>query len=160
MPWPLAVGVGLEVEDLGLQQDLLEQLSMPVPFFAEISAESVVAAELLEHDAVLQQVLLDLLHVGRRQIDLVDRDDHRHAGVLGVADRLDRLRHDLVVGRDDEHDDVGDLRAAGAHGGERLVARRVEERDLPARPAASTWYAPMCWVMPPASPATTLALRM
>ena len=43
-----------------------------------------------------------------------------------------RLRHHAVVGRDDEHRDVGDLRAAGAHGGERLVARRVEERDLPA----------------------------
>ena len=23
-----------------------------------------------------------------------------------------------------------------------------------------TWYAPMCWVMPPASPAATLVLRM
>ena len=112
---------------------------MPVPFLAEISAREHVAAELLEHDVVLQQVLLDLLHVGRGQVDLVDRDDHRHAGVLGVADRLDRLRHDLVVGRDDQDDDVGDLGAAGAHGGERLVARRVEEGDRACRPAASTW---------------------
>ena len=48
-----------------------------------------------------------------------------------MRDRLDRLRHHLVVGRDDEHDDVGDLRAARAHGRERLVARRVEERDVP-----------------------------
>ena len=40
-----------------------------------------------------------------------------------------RLRHDAVVGGDDEHGDVGHLRAAGAHGRERLVARRVEERD-------------------------------
>ena len=103
---------------------------MPVPFLAEISAESVVAAELLEHDVVLQEVLLDLLHVGGGQIDLVDGDDHRHAGVPGVADGLDRLRHDLVVGRDDEHHDVGDLRTAGTHGGEGLVARRVEEGDL------------------------------
>ena len=50
-------------------------------------------------------------------------------GGLRVADRLERLRHDAVVGRDDEHDDVGDLCAAGAHGREGLVARRVEERD-------------------------------
>ena len=27
-------------------------------------------------------------------------------------------------------------------------------------PSRSTMYAPMCWVMPPASPATTLALRI
>ena len=46
-----------------------------------------------------------------------------------VADRLDRLRHDAVVGGDDEHRDVGGLRTAGAHGGERLVPRRVDERD-------------------------------
>ncbi len=51
-----------------------------------------------------------------------------------MRDRLDRLRHDRVVGGDDEDDDVGDLRAARTHGGERLVARRVEEGDhLPAR---------------------------
>ena len=46
-----------------------------------------------------------------------------------VLDRFDRLRHDAVVGRDDEHDDVGRLRAARAHRRERRVARRVEERD-------------------------------
>ena len=27
-------------------------------------------------------------------------------------------------------------------------------------PLCTAWYAPMCWVMPPASPATTLAWRM
>ena len=43
-----------------------------------------------------------------------------------------RLRHDAVVGGDDEDGDVRHLRAAGAHGRERLVARRVEERDLAA----------------------------
>ena len=43
-----------------------------------------------------------------------------------------RLRHHAVVGRDDEDGDVRHLRAAGAHRGERFVARRVEERDLPA----------------------------
>ena len=43
-----------------------------------------------------------------------------------------RLRHDAVVGRHHQDDDVGHLGAAGAHGGERLVARRVEEGDLPA----------------------------
>ena len=40
------------------------------------------------------------------------------------------LRHHAVVGRHDEHGDVGDLRAAGAHRGERLVARGVDERDV------------------------------
>ena len=65
-------------------------------------------------------------------VDLVDGDDDRHPGGAGVRDRLTRLRHDAVVCCDDEHGDVGHLRAAGAHGRERLVPRRVEERDLAA----------------------------
>jgi hypothetical protein len=36
------------------------------------------------------------------------------------------------------------------------VSRKV--MTLP--PGSSTWYAPMCWVMPPDSPATTLVRRM
>jgi hypothetical protein len=44
-----------------------------------------------------------------------------------VVDRLRGLRHHAVVGGDDDDDDVGDLGAAGAHGGERLVARGVRK---------------------------------
>ena len=53
--------------------------------------------------------------IGVLAVDLVDRDDDRHLGRLGVVDRLDRLRHHAVVGGDDEDDDVGGLGAAGAH---------------------------------------------
>ena len=53
--------------------------------------------------------------IGVVAVDLVDRDDDRHVGRPGVVDRLDGLGHHAVVGRDDEHDDVGDLGPAGAH---------------------------------------------
>ncbi len=46
-----------------------------------------------------------------------------------MVNGFDRLRHDAVVGGHDEHDDVGRLRAAGAHQGERFVARGVQEDD-------------------------------
>ncbi len=46
-----------------------------------------------------------------------------------MVDGLDRLRLDAVVGRHHDHGDVGDARTAGTHGGERLVARGVEEGD-------------------------------
>lgn len=48
---------------------------------------------------------------------------------LGVVERLDRLRHDAVVGRDHEDRDVGRLGTTGTHGGERLVTRGVDEGD-------------------------------
>ena len=46
-----------------------------------------------------------------------------------MGDRLLRLRHDAVVGRDHEHRDVRHLRPSGAHCSEGFVARRVQERD-------------------------------
>lgn len=47
-----------------------------------------------------------------------------------MVDGLDGLRHDAVIGGDHEHDHVGDLGTAGAHGGKGLMARGVDERDL------------------------------
>ena len=47
-----------------------------------------------------------------------------------MVDGFDRLRHHAVIGRNHQHDDVGDLGAAGAHRGERGVAGRVDEGDL------------------------------
>ena len=46
-----------------------------------------------------------------------------------MADRLEGLGHDPVVGRDHDDRDVGHLGAAGAHRRERLMARRIEEDD-------------------------------
>ena len=128
VPWPLPSGFALRSRISDWSRICSSRPSIPVPFLAEISARGR-SAELLEHHVVLQEVLLHLRHVGSREVDLVDRDDHRHARVAGVA-VADRLRHDLVVGRHHQHDDVGDLRAARAHGGKGLMARGVEERDL------------------------------
>jgi hypothetical protein len=88
------------------------------------------AAVLLGHQAVLGELTADLGRVGALLVDLVDGHHDRDLGGLRVVERLDGLRLDAVVGRDDQHDDVGDLGAAGAHGGERLVARGVDEGDL------------------------------
>jgi hypothetical protein len=128
-PLRLPVGIGFEIEQFSLEENLLEQVVDVRAFFGGDRRGERGAPELFEHDAVRQEILFHLLHIGSRQIDLVDRDDERHAGVLGVRDRFNRLRHDRVVGSDDQHDDVGHLRAARAHGGERFVARRIEEGD-------------------------------
>ena len=132
MTTPLArgVGVGLELEDVGLQQDHLEQLVDVEALLRRDVHEDVGAAPLLGHDLVLGEHLADLVGIRAVLVDLVDGDDDRHAGGLGVVDGLDGLRHDAVVGGDDEHDDVGGVGAAGTHGGERLVARGVDEGDL------------------------------
>ena len=106
--------------------------SRPVCCFAETRATCVVPPHSSGCRPFGGEVGEHAVGVRVGQVDLVDRDDDRHVGRARVRDRLARLRHDAVVGGDDEHRDVGDLRAAGAHRRERLVARRVEERDLAA----------------------------
>ena len=81
------------------------------------------AAPLLRHQLLLGELLAHAGRVGVFAVGLGDRDDDRHFGGARVRDRFDRLRHHAVVGRDHEDRDVGDLRAARPHGGERLVAR-------------------------------------
>ena len=88
-----------------------------------------VAAPVLGQHVVLRQIVPDLVGIRIALVDLGDRDDDRHFRRARVLNRFDRLRHDAVVGRDDQHDDVRDLRAARTHRGERRVARRIEERD-------------------------------
>ena len=89
-----------------------------------------VAAEVGGLQAVLGELGFHAVHVGGRQVALVDGDDDGFPRFFGVFDRLDRLRHDAVIGGDDEDDDVGDVGAAGAHVGENRVARSVEEGDF------------------------------
>ena len=123
----LAVRVGAHVEQLGLQLDCLDQLvEVGVLGGADWNAQHV-AAEILEHDVVAQQLLLHPVRVGVGLVDLVDRHDDRHPGRLRMADRLDRLRHDAIVRRHDQDDDVGHRGAAGAHRRERGVTRGIDE---------------------------------
>ncbi len=131
-----AVRVGAQLEHFGLQQDRFLELVEVLAGLGRDLDRQHVAAHLLDDDLVLQQLLADALRIGVGLVDLVDRDDDRHVGRLGVVDRLDGLRHDAVVGGDHQHDDVGDLGAARAHRGEGLVARRVEEGDA-RRPTSS-----------------------
>ena len=123
------LGVRLELLEVGDQQDHLDQRVEAHPGLGRDRHDRHVAAVLLDDDAGLGQLGLHALRVRIRLVDLVEGDDDRHLGRLGVADRLERLGHDPVVGRHDHHGDVGDPGAAGAHRRERLVTRGIEEDD-------------------------------
>ena len=97
--------------------------------FAETGDERDVAAVLLDDDPRFGELGLHPVGVRIRLVDLVEGDDDRHLGRLGMADRLERLGHDAVIGRDDHDRDVRDPCTAGSHGRECLVAGRVQEHD-------------------------------
>ena len=126
----VGVRVGLEGQSrVGGQQDGLEQLADALALLGGDVHEHDVAAVLFRDQAVLGELGADLLRVRRVLIDLVDRDDDRHAGRLRVVDGLNRLGHDAVIGRDHEDRDVGDLGATGTHGREGLVTGGIDEGD-------------------------------
>ncbi len=125
-----AMRIGAKVQNFGLQMDRFQKLVEIGALQCRHRHFERVAAHALYDDFLRQEIGAHAARIGLRLVDLVDRDDHRNLGSLGVIDRLDRLRHDAVVGRNDEHDDVRHLGAAGAHRREGFVAWRVDERDL------------------------------
>src|SRR5581483_92314 len=124
-----AARVGLQLQDLRLGEQALQQVVQPVLRAGGDGHGDRVATVLLDGYAVVEQLLFHAVGVGAGQVDLVNGNHERHTGCPGVIDRFDRLRHHTVVGGNDQHGDVRNLGAAGAHGGERLVAGRVEEGD-------------------------------
>ena len=127
-----AVGVGLQLLHVGDEEDVFEQLLDAHAGRGRNGDADDVAAPVVGDELIFGQLLLDLVGVRFRLIHLVDGDDDRDAGGLGVVDGLNGLGHDAVVRCDDEDGDVGDGRAAGAHGGEGLMAGGVEEGDIAA----------------------------
>ena len=124
-----AIGIGLEIEDLGLQEDCFHQpLEIGALLGGNLDGEDI-AAQFLDHQVVLQHLGPYPLRIGTGHVDLVDGDDDRHVGRLRVADRLDRLRHNAVIRGNHENHKVGHLGATRAHVGKGGMARRVDEGD-------------------------------
>ena len=124
-----AVGVGLQLADLGGQGEHLQQVIHAHTGLGGDGAHDGVAAPLLAHQAVLGELLLDALGVGFGLIHLVDGHDDGDLGGLGVVDGLHGLGHDAVLGSHHQNGDIRHHGAAGAHGGKGLVTGGIQEGD-------------------------------
>ena len=124
-----AVGVGLQLADLGGQGEHLQQVIHAHTGLGGDGTHDGVAAPLLAHQTVLGQLLLDAVGVGFGLIHLVDGYDDGDLGGLGVVDGLDGLGHDAVLGGHHQNGDIRYHGAAGAHGGKGLVAGGIQKRD-------------------------------
>ncbi len=124
-----AFGAGLKLLDLGHHIQLLEELVDPEILEGRDLDDDGVATPRLGDETALGELLQDMVEVGVALVDLVDGHHDGDVGGTGVVDGFDRLGHDAVVGRHHQDHDVGDVGPPGAHGGERLVTGRVDERD-------------------------------
>lgn len=133
------VRVGTQVQGgVGRQQDSVDQFVDVQVLACRDLNEHGVATVFFGNQAVLGELALDLVRVGAFLVDLVHGHNDRHTGRLGVVERFNRLRHDAVIGCDNQDRDVGDLGTTGTHGREGLVTRGVNERDV-AGSASWTW---------------------
>ena len=123
------VGVGAQLLQLGDEQDHVEQVVEALVGLGGDVAVDRLPSPVLGGEPVGGELVADPVGLRALFVDLVDRDQDRHVGGAGVVDRLLGLRHDAVVGGDDDDGDVGDLGAAGAHRREGGVAGGVEEGD-------------------------------
>ena len=127
-----AVWVRLQIEQFGLQQNcLFEPVEIGLLQRRDFDVENL-AAELFDNDFMLQQLLPYPLGPRILLVHLVDGDDDRRLRRLGMADRLDRLLHDAVIGGHYQHHDIGHIGAPRAHRGKRLMTWRIDKGDLPA----------------------------
>ena len=127
-----AIGSGLQFLQIGHQADHFHQQVQIGFLLGRDVDEYRGAAPVFRHQAAIGELLLHAIGHGVGLVDLVDRDDDRHFGGVGVIDGFERLRHHAVIGGHDQHDDVGGLGAARTHAGEGFVTGRIEEHDLAA----------------------------
>ena len=121
--------VGLELLELGDDQDRVEQILQVGAGLGRDVDVLGLATPLRRLEAELRELGAHPRRVRPLLVDLVDGDDDRDVGRVGVVDGLVGLRARAVVGGDHDHGDVRHPGAAGTHGGERLVARGVQEGD-------------------------------
>ena len=123
-------GIRLEVADLGDEKNHLQQELEVLLLLRRHLDHDGLATPCFWREAEVGKLLLHPLGIRIGLVDLVDRDEDRHAGRLGVVDGLLRLWHDAIVGRDNQDDDVGDTGAARAHHRERFVTGSIQEDDV------------------------------
>ncbi len=124
-------GGRFQIHHFRLQKHHLEQVIDSRSARCRNFADDSFAAPIFRGQVALLELLLHLVDVRRRQIDFVNcHHDFDVRRGLGVIDRLDRLRHDTIVCRHNQDDNVGDVRTACAHRGKRGVTGRVDERDV------------------------------
>src|SRR5438132_1108416 len=78
--------------------------------------------------ATVQQLFFSSNDICRRKIDLIGRNHYLYARRgFGVNNGFNGLRHEAIVGCDNEHNDIGDIRPPRAHRRKGSVPRRVDK---------------------------------
>ena len=125
----IAIRTRFQFKQFSLQIDRIEQRIKPSALGRRDLDILNLARHFLDDHFMLKQTAADIVGIGLWLIHFVDRNNHRHASSLCVADRFDGLRHDAIIGGHHKNNDIGDIGTASAHLAKSSVARRIEECD-------------------------------
>ena len=124
--------IRFQIQQVGLQQYLLQQLLDTNTFLSGDLLTLVLTTPVFHQVIHIRQLLLDLLRVSMWLIDFINSENNRNTGSRSVINRLNRLRHHVIISGHDNNRDIRHLRATGTHSGKRLVTRSIQERDTAA----------------------------
>src|SRR5690606_31514949 len=82
---------------------------------------------LFRNDITRGQIILDTVRISVFLVDLVHCHNQRNTGGLGMLNSLFGLRHDAVIGRHYQDDDIRGLGTTGTHRGKRSVTGGIQE---------------------------------
>ena len=123
----LAIRIRSQLQQFRLQNDGFQQLVQTGAIDGRNLNVQHIARHFFNDDLMLKQLGPHLVRIGARPVNLVDRHNERHFGSLGVVDGLDRLRHDAVIGGNNQNNDIRYLGTTGAHRCKCRVAGRIQE---------------------------------
>src|SRR3984893_866250 len=124
--------IGAKLAQIGNEQDPFEEL-VEIFLFARGDFDDYgIAAPFFRHQAAIGKLTLNAFGLGFRLINLVDGNNDGDVGGTRVVDGFERLRHQAVIGGNDQHNKIGDLGATSAHARKGFVSGRINEDDAAA----------------------------
>ena len=123
----LAVGVCLEFEHFCFEKHLLKEFVHTDTLLCRDILALVLTAPLFHEEVHLCETFLNLIGVSGGLINLIDGKDDGHTRCNSVVDCFLRLRHDVVIGSNNDDSHVRYLSTASTHRCKRFVTGSIEE---------------------------------
>src|SRR5262249_17978962 len=112
------------------QQDIFQQLVDTDALARRDRNADDLSTIFFDYDANFCQLLLNTVRVSIRLIYLIECDNNRYIGSLGVVDGFDCLGHDTIVSGYNDNRNMGNLSTTRTHSGKCFVAGSIQESNF------------------------------
>ena len=122
--------ISFQFHDLCLKQDGLKKLIDPHSCMCRYRNEFILSAPVRCHNIQLCKLCFDIIRIRSLFIHFVDRNDKRYTCRFGMCDRFFCLRHNTVICRNNDNNDISCLCTTGTHLCKCFMARSIDKGDF------------------------------